>query len=323
MRIVATASILVLGVVALLTGAQAQTGTPPSSLVQPQKWWDALPRPGYAKLEKAGTFQDWFEVYTVAPDTYAIYEPYQFQEAICYLVLGSTKAVLVDTGNGIGNIRDVATSLTRLPISVVLTHEHADHFGGAHLFEHVAMYNDPAAAERVRQGVPNSSARRSVTGDNVWKPLPKGVDPATWSVPPAKPDSLLDEGAVVDLGGRQLEVIHTPGHSPASISLLDRGRRLLFTGDHFYPGPLYLQSASSDLKVFQASNDKIARRVSEYTHVLGGHNEPWIDSEVIPRVSQAMVTILGGGGEFAEDGALRRYRFAGFDVLLRAAQLVR
>ena len=83
--------------------ARMQTPTAaPSTLVQPANWWSTLPRAGYAELEKVGTFQDWYEVYRLTPDTYAIYEPYQFQEAISYLLLGSAKAVLVDTGNGIG-----------------------------------------------------------------------------------------------------------------------------------------------------------------------------------------------------------------------------
>ncbi len=315
---IATASVLV-AIAAASVGPAAQQ----NALVQPDKWWTALPRAGFAKLQKIGTYQDWFEVYRLTPGTYAIYEPYQFQEAISYLVVGREKAVLVDTGNGIGRIRDVAAGLTRLPISVVLTHEHADHFGGAHAFEHVAMFDLSTAVERVRQGVPNASARRSITGDNVWKPLPKGVDPATWSVPPAEPDVRLTDGATVDLGGRRLEVIHTPGHTPGSISLLDRGERLLFTGDHFYPGPLYLHSAAADLGAFQRSNDRLAARVGEYDHVLGGHNEPWIDAAVIPRVSAAMRTILAGGGEFSEQEGLRRYRFDGFDILLRARQLTR
>ncbi|MFA5839662.1 MAG: MBL fold metallo-hydrolase [Candidatus Margulisiibacteriota bacterium] len=279
-------------------------------------------RPGFAKLEKVGTFQEWFEVYRLTPDTYAIYEPYQFQEAICYLALGTSKALLIDTGNGIGNIRDVASTLTGLPISVVLTHEHADHYGGAHLFEHVAVYNFQAALKELRQGVPNASACCSITGNNLWGPLPNGVDPATWSVLPVNPDLLLEEGSIVDLGGRQLEVIHTPGHSASEICLLDNSRRLLFSGDHFYPGPLYLQSATADiLSIFVESNNKLVQRVNEYDHVLGGHNEPWIDAAVIPRVSQAMAIVLCGGGAFSEDQGIRRYFFDGFDILLRAASI--
>ncbi len=57
---------------------------------------------GYATLKKVGTYQNWFEVYELTEGTYAIYEPYQFEEALSYLVVGAQRAALVDSGNGIG-----------------------------------------------------------------------------------------------------------------------------------------------------------------------------------------------------------------------------
>jgi len=295
-------------------GALAQES---SNVVQPENWWDILPRPGYASLTKVGLYGSWFEVYQLPNDTFAIYEPYQFQEAISYLVLGSERAALVDSGNGIGNIRAVVDELTDLPVTVLLTHEHPDHFGGAHAFDDVALFDDPRALERVAAGVANDRARRSVTGEQVWQPLPQGVDPETFSVPGIEPKTLLDNGELIDLGGRSLEVIHTPGHSPGSVCYLDRDNRLLFTGDHFYPGPLYAFGATVDINAYIASNDNLAARVGDYDYVLSGHNEPWIESAVIPRVSKAFRTILDGGGEYSEDSDRRRYRFDGFDIIVR------
>lgn len=85
-------------VVALLAFSASATGckraeeTP--ELVQPREWWRIHPRPGYASLEKVGTFQDWFDVYRSTDGTFAIYEPNQFEEVISYLVLGSDRGVL-------------------------------------------------------------------------------------------------------------------------------------------------------------------------------------------------------------------------------------
>jgi glyoxylase-like metal-dependent hydrolase (beta-lactamase superfamily II) len=271
-------------------------------------------------LKKVGEFQNWFEVYEVHEGTFAIYEPYQFQEVISYLVLGEERAALIDTGNGIGNIKEVATELTDLPISVLLTHEHLDHYAGAHLFEDVAMYNNAQAIEVVRAGVPHERAVRAIDTESkyVWKPLPEGVDPATWHIPGAEPTSLFEDGDIIDLGGRKLEVIFTPGHSAGSACFLDADNRLLFTGDHFYPGPLYAHGSGVDLERYLASNDKIADRVAEYDYVVTAHNEPLVEAEVIPRVSEAFRTIFDGGGDYSEDGALRRYKFDGFDILVRA-----
>ncbi len=301
----------------LLLSARSSTGSP-SQLVQPDEWWHVQPRPGYASLEKVGVFQDWFEVYKLLEGTYAIYEPYQFEEVISYLVLGQERGVLVDSGNGIGDIRAVVQELTDLPVSVLLTHEHYDHVGGAYQFEEVAIRDHPAAVQRLQAGRANSEARRWVEGNYVWKPLPKGVDPETWSVQPAEPTRLLQDGEIIDLGNRTLEVIAAPGHSPGSACFLDPAYRLLFTGDHFYPGPLYAHAGDVDLDSYLASNDRLAARIAEYDHVLPGHNEPLVAAQVIPRVSQAFRTIFEGGGEFSEDEGLRRYRFGGFDILIRA-----
>ena len=68
---------------------------------------------------------------------------------------------------------------------------------------------------------------------------------------------------------------------------------------------------------YLASNDNLAGRAGEYDYVLSGHNEPWIESAVIPRVSEAFRTILEGGGEYSEGSELRRYRFDGFDIIVR------
>ncbi len=293
-----------------------------SELVQSEHWWDSLPRAGYASLEKVGEYQNWFQVYKLLDDTYAIYEPYQFEEAISYLVLGSDKAVLIDSGNGIGNIKKVVEELTDRPVSVLLTHEHHDHSGGASLFDEVAIYDNPQAIEYLRAGRDNASARQWITGDYVWKPLPEGVDPDTWHLPPIEPTQLLHDGEVIDLGGRRLEVIYTPGHSPGSTCFLDRENRLLFTGDHFYPGPLYAHNPYTDVDAYVASFDRIAERIDEYDYVLSGHNEPWVASEVIPRATEAFHRILAGGGEFSADGDLRRYHFDGFDIIIRAQSVL-
>lgn len=305
------------------TSPAATSSVRSSELVQPENWWDVLPRPGYAKLEKVGEFQSWFEVYKLLDGTYALYEPYQFQEAISYLVLGSEKAVLIDTGNGIGNIEEVVSKLTDLPVTVLVTHEHPDHFGGAHLFERVAIFDHPQAIERLKEGVPHERAGRIIDteSDYVWKPLPASVDPETFSIPGVEPTERLEDGQVIDLGGRRLEVIHTPGHSAGSACFLDTDRRLLFTGDHFYPGPLYAHGRDVDVDAYVASNEKLTARMDDYDHVLSGHNEPWVDAEVIPRVTEAFHTILAGEGAFSEDDGLRRYHFDGFDILIRAEQI--
>jgi glyoxylase-like metal-dependent hydrolase (beta-lactamase superfamily II) len=292
-----------------------------SELVQPEAWWNVHPRPVYATLEKTGTFQDWFDVYKLTEGTYAIYEPNQFEEAISFLVLGRDRGIIIDTGTGIGNIRDVVEELTDLPVDVVLTHEHYDHVAAAYRWDEIVMYDNPEALEVLARGRDNASLQKYVQGDFLWKPLPAGFDPDSWTVPSMTPTRLVTEGDRIELGGRTLEVIYTPGHSPGSMCLLDVQNRILFTGDHFFPGPLYAHAPDVDFPVYIESNKKLVDRIDEFDKLCSGHNDPWVDSEVLVRVSQAFDTILEGEGKYDEDEGLRRYYFDGFDVLIRSDQI--
>lgn len=289
-----------------------------SELIQPAKWWEKLPRPVYATLEKVATSQKWFEVYKLLDDTYAIYEPYQFEEAICYLVIGKKKAVVIDTGTGIGNLKQVVSELTHLPVSVVNTHGHWDHIGNNYQFEEIACFNNTECINKLRSGVDNSSLQRSVTGDSLWKSLPEEFDPDTWKIPPVEPTTLLEDGTLIDLGNRILEIIYSPGHSPGSVCLLDKKNRILFTGDTFFPGPLYVYPEDVNIDDYIASVEKLKNRLDEYDFLCSGHNDPWVKSDVISRVAEAFQEIMAGEGEYKEIRGIRRYYFDGFDILIRA-----
>lgn len=296
----------------------AQDTSQRSEIIQPQKWWENLPRPVYSSLERVKVNQDWYEVYKLTTDTLAIYEPYQFEEAISYLVLGKDRGILIDTGTGIGNLSALVTELTALPVSVVNTHTHWDHIGANHQFETIACFNHPECIRKLLEGVNNERLQPSITGDSIWKSLPKNLDPSSWEIPPVKPTRLLGDGDIIDLGGgRTLEVIYTPGHSPGSICLLDKKNRLLFTGDTFFPGPLYAYPEDVDIDEYRASIDRLIGCIAEYDYLCSGHNDPWVKSEVIPRIARAFQIIMAGEGDFKQDGNLRRYYFEGFDILIR------
>jgi glyoxylase-like metal-dependent hydrolase (beta-lactamase superfamily II) len=100
----------------------------------PSGWPEGLPRPGNRGFSRVGSLSPWFEIYLIAEDTYAILEPNHFEEVVSYLILGRKRALLFDTGMGIGNIEAEVGRLTGLPIIVVNSHFHYDHIGGNHLF---------------------------------------------------------------------------------------------------------------------------------------------------------------------------------------------
>jgi len=295
------------------------TGTAEKSeLIQPVNWWEKLPRPVYANLKKVNTYQSWFEVYELIENTYAIYEPYQFEEAVGYLLIGTEKAIIIDTGTGIGDLKKVIDELTDLPVTVVNTHTHFDHVGCNYQFNEIAVYNNQEGIDRMKSGFSVERLKGSISESSVWKAFPSGFDENNYSIPPVEPTILLHEGEIIDLGGRTIEVIYTPGHSPDSICLLDRLNKLLFCGDTFFPGPLYAHPADVNFEDYIVSMDKLAGMIDLFDYLCSGHNDPWVKSEVIGRVSRAFHDVKAGKGEYKEDGGIRRYDYEGFSVLIRS-----
>ena len=293
----------------------------PDSAMQPEHWYDALPRAAYAALERVPVAGDWFEVYRIQPDLYAIYEPGHFQEVISYLITGREKALLVDTGLGMGNIRQVVEQLTSLPVVVMNTHTHFDHIGGNALFDTVYAPDHPEARRRLSAGATAAELAGEVTEGANARPWPQGFDPAHYAIAPCA-FTPVPEGTVFDLGGWKLRVIDTPGHSPDSIMLAEDNRKLLFTGDTFYPAALYVALASERpvtelLQVYRGTMALLAQEFSSYT-LLCSHNEPVQSGSMLGRTAEALTAILDGRepDEIGSTG-LRRYEFDGFAVITR------
>jgi len=135
-------------------------------------------------------------------------------------------------------------------------------------------------------------------------------------------DRVVTEGFTLDLGGRTLEVLLTPGHAPDSLCLLDRANRLLFTGDTFYPAPLYTHIPGADFAAYRRSARRLAELAPLVDHLLPGHNVPWAESVYLGRMADAFDTIAAGAAAAADatpyerTGDLRQYRFDGFFILV-------
>ncbi len=324
-------------ILAALSGCERSA--PPTSSAEPRvadnqqvenrgadkdRWWEALPRPAWSRFERVrlDADQGWFEVYRVAPGVTAIYEPGQFEEVISYLIAGSERALLFDTGLGIGDIRAVVEALTELPITVINSHTHYDHIGGNHQFEHVLATDTDYSAAR-SGGLGHDQVAEFVGEGWIWKPTPPGFDRATYRSRPFAIGATVAGGEQIELGGRTLEVLLTPGHAPDSLCLLDRANRLLFTGDTFYPAPLYTHLEGSDLNDYAASARRLGGLAGAVDQVLPAHNEPVVGPEYLTRMADAFDTIVSGEGEFIVTDGNREYRFEGFSVIVDPTALVR
>lgn len=128
-----------------------------------------------------------------------------------YLVEGDSLALLIDTGTSVKDLDKIVARLTDKPYEVVATHAHYDHIGNIRYFDEIYLHEADQTLD--------TKALREYRGKV----------------------KTVAEGNVFDLGGRRLEVVHTPGHTPGSIVLVDYDNKIAFTGDAFGSGQLWMQ----------------------------------------------------------------------------------
>jgi enterochelin esterase family protein len=158
-----------------------------------------------------------------------------------YLVAGTERALLIDTGWGTGDLAGQVAALSPLPLVVVNTHGHPDHVSGNGQFSEVHIHTRDL-------------------------PLMQGSDTAL--IP-------IYDGYRFDLGEREIQVIGVPGHSPGSICLLDRKERILFSGDSPRPGPIWLHLASSlTVGDLRQSLGRLQTFAGEFDTLAPSHGKP-------------------------------------------------
>jgi glyoxylase-like metal-dependent hydrolase (beta-lactamase superfamily II) len=281
------------------------------------EWCRQLPRAEYKALERVDVGSDWFEVYRIRPGVFAVYEPHQFEEVISYLIVGEQRAILFDTGLGVDSIRAVVLRLTNLPVTVINSHTHFDHVGGNFEFRDVRDQDIRYARDNAK-GRLNAYSRDALAPERICGKLPAGVQPDLYRTRPWQITGYVHDGERFYLGGRQLEVLFTPGHTPDSLVLLDRKNGLLFIGDTFYCGPIYLLTPETDFAAYARSVAKLAVLVPQLSLILPGHNVAAVEPAYLARLNEAVEKVEAGSVRPTVTNGRREYRFDGFSLLLSA-----
>ncbi len=215
------------------------------ALDQGVKWWD-----DYYTLE-------WLDERTIA-----IGEPRFVQRNFAYLILGDSRAVLFDTGPGVRSSLDrLVADVTALPVVAAPSHLHYDHIGNLARFGEVALMDVAGVREQLTDGV-------LVPEPGQFLGYVEGYES-----PHLRPTEWWAPGQVIDLGGRRLRVLHTPGHTPESISLLDEERGWLFAGDFLYPGPLFAFVPGSSLDDYRSGVRNVLDAIPDGVRSVGGHGK--------------------------------------------------
>ena len=203
-----------------------------------------------------------------------------------YLILGRDTALLFDTGFGAGDLSKFISFLASLPVIVAMSHGHNDHACGNDLFGVVyggaadlaELHPDGAELKRenarmnARQPDYNVLPRDKKAADGI----PPKVHVDFFGTPGRLENIAVKDGDVLDLGGRTLRVLETPGHTPGSICLYDEQTDTIFTGDTYVPdaywGPVWLHVCHSEpLKVYLESLQKLQKLGA--SRLLSGHGE--------------------------------------------------
>ncbi|MBR3151151.1 MAG: MBL fold metallo-hydrolase [Erysipelotrichaceae bacterium] len=204
-----------------------------------------------------------------------------------FLLCGEKEAVLIDTGV-IGNARETAERITDLPLKVINTHADRDHIAGNKDFS--VFYMHPSDFAQYYHQMPLQNAE------------------ALW------------DGEVFDLGGREIEIIHTPGHTCGSIAVLDRKYRFLFSGDPVQNGDIYMFGPYRNMQAYVKSIERLEKRKDEFDRIFPCHGECPLGPEILQPLKAEAIEVLEGkhSGESLElhGRTIRRVKTAHAGFLL-------
>lgn len=261
------------------------------------------------------TRHGWFDVVQFEHGITMIAEPGHYEDVKSFLIEGERDVAVIDTGMGVGDFAGLVQSLSKRDAVVIHTHAHFDHIGASSAFQRVLVHE--SEADDLRAGYPNSQFRRWFEPRYMSDiPLPDGFDPETAAIEPANPTGFLNNGDRIDLGGRELEIYHTPGHSPGGISIFDPVARALFPGDAIYMGPMFAFREGSDPADYRESLRLLAELADRAEVVYPSHNRVPILPEDVREMHRAYEEIWAGRHPDARQDDRDLFRFDGFSFEL-------
>ncbi|MGN0049009.1 MAG: MBL fold metallo-hydrolase [Bacteroides sp.] len=198
-----------------------------------------------------------------------------------YILEGTRRALLIDTGTQCDELDKVVRRITDKPLDVVLTHVHPDHAGNIYYFNTIYMH--PADTLLLHPdkatGMPDYPYKGEVR--------------------------YLKDGQLFDLGGMQIEVVHTPGHTPGSICLLNRATGDCYSGDAFGSGQLWMQlKPHVPMAVYLKSCERMEKLMNEegIKYLWCGHYpyvKNYFDLSYILKMKKLATRLIAGD----QDGA--------------------
>ncbi|XP_035688569.1 metallo-beta-lactamase domain-containing protein 2-like isoform X3 [Branchiostoma floridae] len=226
-------------------------------------------------LVTMATDDQWFSARQVAEGVHLVRERFYHSgnQANIWVVQGTEQDVVVDTGLGIQNLRGFLEEqelIGNKPTLAVATHVHFDHSGGLYQFPEVAIHKNEV--EALENGN-NYETVTFVSDSEIVPPPTRKWKASNYRVRATKVTRVLEEGDVINLGDRRLQVLHVPGHSRGSIVLHDQVNRQLFSGDTVYMGSLIDWLPYSCVSDYVQSCRRLQTLAPDIDTVFPGHFE--------------------------------------------------
>jgi hydroxyacylglutathione hydrolase len=203
-----------------------------------------------------------------------------------FLLVGTEKALLIDSGMKTQDAKQIAESITKLPIMLLNTHADPDHISGNGSFEHFYMHPDE---------------------EEYYRPF---GGPGT-IVP-------VSDNDIIDLGDRPLKIIFIPGHTPGSIAVLDINNRALISGDSIQDGDIYMFSKYRNMTMYVESMKKLSMYNDEFDTIYPSHGSFPVSPDLTAKLIEGAEQIINGTAKgevvemFGSPVNLYKFPYAGF-----------
>lgn len=180
-----------------------------------------------------------------------------------FLLAGENKALLIDSGMQVHNAKEIAEGLVDLPIELLNTHADMDHVGSNEEFD--SFYMNPAEAS------------------NYYNTNKK-----TGTIIP------VSDGDIIDLGGREIEIITLPGHTPGSIAALDINNRVLISGDPIQDGDIFMFGVQREMHAYLLSLEKLEKYKERFDTIYPSHGTFPVGPELIDALHEGAIRVMNG-----------------------------